>query len=352
MKKRILVAPLHWGIGHACRCIPIIYDLLHYNFEVIIASDHDSLSLLKKEFPDLTHIQLPGYKVSYAKKKRLFKFHLLKQLPTIYKAIKEEHVITQEIIKTYKIDGIISDNRLGVYSKKVQSVFVTHQLNVMTGTTSFLSTKLHAYFINKFDFCWIPDFNEAYNLSGSLGHSSTKNIKIPISYVGALSRFSYKKESLIYDILIVLSGPEPQREFLETQLRKVFINSKKTVLMVKGNVEEKEQKYKHGHFSEINFLTTSDLEKAINQSQLVIARSGYTSIMDFAKLNKKVFFIPTPGQFEQNYLAKHLKKQHIAPFCQQDDFNINQLEKLKNYSGFGAFNFKNRLSEDLFRCFL
>ena len=39
-KKRILVAPLDWGIGHATRCIPIIQQLITHNYEVIIASSY------------------------------------------------------------------------------------------------------------------------------------------------------------------------------------------------------------------------------------------------------------------------------------------------------------------------
>jgi hypothetical protein len=36
--------------------------------------------------------------------------------------------------------------------------------------------------------------------------------------------------------------------------------------------------------------------------------------MDLAKLEKKAFFIPTPGQYEQLYLAKKLEEEGIAPF--------------------------------------
>ncbi|MCK4562429.1 MAG: glycosyltransferase, partial [Flavobacteriaceae bacterium] len=62
--------------------------------------------------------------------------------------------------------------------------------------------------------------------------------------------------------------------------------------------------------------------------------SGYSTIMDLEKLSAKVFFIPTPGQFEQEYLAKYLESQNIASFTCQDDFNIKMLEEVKNYKGF------------------
>ncbi len=52
-KKRILVAILNWGLGHATRSIPIIKELQTQNFEVLLASDGVALELLKKEFPHL-----------------------------------------------------------------------------------------------------------------------------------------------------------------------------------------------------------------------------------------------------------------------------------------------------------
>jgi hypothetical protein len=63
LKKRILIAPLNWGLGHATRCIPIINALKAHQFEPIIASDGIALSLLKKEFPDITCLELPSYDI-------------------------------------------------------------------------------------------------------------------------------------------------------------------------------------------------------------------------------------------------------------------------------------------------
>ena len=352
MKKRILVAPLNWGIGHACRCIPIINALISHNFEVVIASDNEALHLLKKEFPNLEYVELPSYQVTYSKTKSKFKSHLLKQLPKIYKALKAEHKATQQIIETYNIDGIISDNRLGVYSKAVKSVFITHQLNVLTGSTTFISTKLHAFFMMKFNECWIPDFETEPNLSGKLSHPSTLKTKITTKYIGPLSRFELQEEQTIYAVLILLSGPEPQRGLLEEKLRDEFKNYDKPVLLVKGKIEATQTTVTNGNLTEVNFLTSKHLEKTINQSDLIIARSGYTTIMDLAKLNKNAFLIPTPGQSEQEYLAQNMQEQGIAPFCEQDQFSLKQLEKSGNYTGFGNFKFKDNLNTNLFRCFI
>jgi uncharacterized protein (TIGR00661 family) len=351
MKQRILVAPLNWGIGHACRCIPIINALLENNFEVVIASDGEALCLLKKEFPNLEFTELPSYNVTYSKNKSQFKRHLIKQLPKIYFAIRAEHKATQHIIKTFKIDAIISDNRLGVYSKKLKSVFITHQLHVLSGKTTALSSKLHEYFIKNFDACWVPDFEGLPNLSGKLSHSTAKKQPIPITYIGALSRLELLKTESKTDILVLLSGPEPQRNLLALKLLKELKKTSKKIIFVKGVLEDNQTKTIEGTITIYNFLTTKDLQIALNEANLVICRSGYTSVMDLAKLNKKVFFIPTPGQYEQEYLAHHLEEQKIAPFCNQDDFTLEQLNTVKTYKGFQNLDFEKDLDKRLFDWF-
>ncbi len=49
-QKKILVAPLNWGLGHATRCIPIIEALENNGYVPIIASDGVALEMLKKNF--------------------------------------------------------------------------------------------------------------------------------------------------------------------------------------------------------------------------------------------------------------------------------------------------------------
>lgn len=348
MKKRILVAPLNWGLGHATRCVPIINALIDFGFEPIIASDGDALVLLQKEFPDLFSIELPSYKISYSKQKAYFKLKLLKDTPKILKAIKAEKKATKHIVKTHDIVGIISDNRLGVYSKKVPSVIMTHQLNVLSGNTTWLSTLLHKKFIRHFDTCWVPDFEVDDNLSGKLGHGNS--IKVPIKYIGPLSRFLKKDSEILNKLLVILSGPEPQRTLLGEKLLEALKNYKEKVIFVYGNIEDEQTIQVVGNITLYNFMTTNQLEKTINESELIISRSGYTTILDLAKLGKKAFFIPTPGQYEQEYLAKRLSESNMIPFCNQNDFTLEKLEQLKHFKGFEALNFKTDY-KDLFSFF-
>lgn len=338
MKKRILVAPLNWGLGHATRCIPIIKALINNNYTPIIASDGVALLLLKKEFPNLSSIELPAYNVTYAKKGKYFKLKMIKDSPKLIKAIKAEKKVINHIIKNNGIDGIISDNRLGVYSKKVPSVFITHQLNVLSGLTTWFSSKIHEKFIKKFNICWVPDTEGALNLSGKLGH--TKTFDIPLEYIGPLSRFKKTQSTIINDVIILLSGPEPQRTLLEEKLMFEFKNYNGKVVFIKGIMEKEQSIQILGDMTIYNFMTSKLLEKSINESALVISRSGYTTVMDLAKLNKKAFFIPTPGQFEQEYLAKRLTKLNLVPSCNQKDFSLEKLNGINSFEGLKAFDFE------------
>lgn len=329
-KSKVLVAPLNWGLGHASRCILVIKFLIANNYVPVIASDGEALAFLKKEFPKLRTVELPSYNIQYSKIGFLLKWKLLSSFFSIRKAVKQEQNIVSKLVKSEKFVGIISDNRFGVYHKGVPSIYITHQLQVLSGVTTFFSTFFHQRIISKYHSCWVPDYEGDLNLSGAL--SNRKNNKIPVSYIGNLSRFKFLKNTIKYDILVLLSGPEPQRSLLENKMLKELKNFKGKILLVRGSLDCVQNK--NNSFDSVDYLLSEDLEEVISASKFVIARSGYSTIMDLAKMNKKVFFIPTPGQTEQIYLAKNLQNKNIAPYCSQEVFNVQSLEKLKDYSGF------------------
>lgn len=329
--KTILIAPLNWGLGHATRCIPIIKALQENNFIPIIASDGIALELLQKEFPYVQTLKLPSYQIEYAKNGKNFKWKLLKNFPEMIKAIWKEEKKVRKWIKKYDIDGIISDNRLGVFSKKIPSVYLTHQLNVMTGSTTWFTSILHQHIIKKHDECWVPDFEGTPNLSYKLGH--IENPDFNLKYIGALSRMQKKETPKLYDLMIILSGPEPQRELLEDKLKVEILKYKGSVVFIKGIVEKDQKKEQIDHVTFYNFMNSRQLEQTFNESEIVLCRSGYTTIMDLVKLEKKAYFIPTPGQYEQEYLAKKLKEEGLVPFSKQDNFGIEDLKEIENYKG-------------------
>lgn len=333
--KNILVAPLNWGLGHATRCIPIIQNLEKAGFRPIIGSDGIALQLLKLEFPHLPFLELPSYSIKYPKKGKNFRWKMVSNLPNMILAVAKERKLVKKWVDEYQLSGIISDNRLGVFNKNVPSVFMTHQLNVLTGSTTYFSTKIHQEFIDKFTECWVPDVDEEQNLSGKLGHLDF--IDSRIKYIGPLSRFRKMDSEIKYDLLVLLSGPEPQRTFLEEKLISELKNYAGKVVFVKGIVTEKQEVLQSENILFYNFMQSDELEKLFNESQLVLCRSGYTTVMDLAKLGKKAFFIPTPGQFEQEYLAEKFQEDGLVPFCNQEDFLIEKLKEVQNFKGLSNF---------------
>ncbi|MFV8377307.1 glycosyltransferase [Flavobacterium sp. LB3R33] len=329
--KTILIAPLNWGLGHATRCIPIIRALQENNYIPIIASDGIALELLRKEFPNILTLELPSYQIEYAKNGANFKWKLIKNGPKMIRAILEEKKIIQNWVEKYAIDGIISDNRLGVFSKKIPSVFITHQLNVMTGNTTWITSKIHQYIIKKYTECWIPDLSGTPNLTGKLGHIDNPNLKT--KYIGPLSRLQKKLLPKKYDLLVILSGPEPQRGMLEKHLKKEIVKYNGNVIFIEGNIEKEQKTTTIRNVTYYNFMNSTELEQAFNESEMVLCRSGYTTIMDLAQLRKKAFFIPTPGQYEQEYLAKKLKKEGLVPYATQDEFKMENILEIEEYKG-------------------
>lgn len=329
--KKILIAPLNWGLGHATRCIPIIDALQKYGFDPILAGDGMSLTLLRKEYPSLPYYDLPSMSLEYAKKGSFLKLKLLSQAPKIIKAIALEKARVEEIHQQENLTGIISDNRFGLRSDEVPSVYITHQLKVLSGGTSFISTSLHQQLISKFDQCWVPDYS-SNELAGELSASSDKSGFV--KYIGPLSRFKRKESIKKWDLLAVLSGPEPQRSLLEAKLLEKLKLFAGKILLIRGVVEDKQIIRNSGNMTTVNFMLQEELRDSIESSKLIVSRSGYSNIMDLHALEAKTFFIPTPGQFEQEYLAKFLKNKGVSDFSKQDLFDIDQLTNRDEFTGF------------------
>ena len=335
-KKRILVAPLGWGLGHASRCVPIAKTLEKEGFEVVFAASNRPLELLIQEFPKNDFIKLEGYNVKYPKNGQMA-ISMLSQSYKIWRGIKREHTILQQIIDDYNIDGVISDNRYGLFSKKVPCIFVTHQLQIQAPIFSEILQNINFKYIQKFDECWIPD-SDNHQLSGRL--SIANNSPFKCQYIGALSRFERLEKTEHLDVLAIVSGPEPQRSIFEELLKKQLIASKLKALLVLGKTEEnKEEKIRN--LKIVSHLNAKSLNQQMVNANVIISRSGYSTVMDIAKLHKKAIFIPTPGQTEQLYLAKYFYDKNMAFAIHQKELDIhNALQKVELLSPLKSDDYK------------
>lgn len=326
------MAPLDWGMGHATRCIPIIRELISRGFEVLAGAEKLSAVLLQKEFPDLKILPLKGYRISYSETEAFFAVKMVSQFPKILAAIKYEHTWLQKAIADYDLDVIISDNRYGMHSKKAFCIFITHQLFIKTGNryAEWLAQRINYNYINKFNECWVPDEEGNTNLAGVLSHPK-KMPDAPVKYIGVLSRFEkYPKEKSV-DLAAVLSGPEPQRTIFENILLSQMKTLDTKMVLVRGlpSADANSQTI-NNNLTVIDYLPAAELNDLLLSAKTVIARSGYSTVMDFAMLQCHAILVPTPGQTEQEYLANYLSAKNYCIISPQGDLNIkNALDKIK-----------------------
>ena len=226
--KRILVAPLDWGLGHISRCIPLIEKLLENNHTVITCGNNESKQLFKEHFPKLQHILISGYNAKYSKRNNQGLSMIVQTPKFIYKILNEKK-IAQELANKLNLDIIISDNRFGFRSTKTTNIFLSHQIHIQgPWLLKPILYKINSRYINQFDNCWIPDFNETDSLSGELSKNpGLKNY----SFIGPLSRFKKPTETKTqkYKYLAILSGPEPQRTIFEKIILKEFSEINETL---------------------------------------------------------------------------------------------------------------------------
>ncbi len=348
-QKKFLICVLNWGIGHASRVIPIIHLLLKYGQTVYLASDGDALALLRREFPDLEYCELPPYNPIYQKNNGSFMSKMLFQMPKFSRAIRNEHMMVERLVKEKRIDIVLSDNRYGCYSNRVKSILITHQINIQVPKIySFLEPFIN-YFnwqqIKRFYRVWVPDYKDDRNLTGDLSISNSVGRR----YIGQLSRMHALKDvEQKYDIMVLISGPEPQRGIFEDIMRSQLYNYHGSSLLVRGKPTGSSEIKTVGRLSEVDFLDTEELNIAIQQSALIVSRSGYSTIMDLARLGKNAIFVPTPGQTEQIYLAKQLQKRGICFYKEQNEFKLSKVvSKIKLYSGFKSIKYDNEILEEV-----
>jgi uncharacterized protein (TIGR00661 family) len=320
----ILISPLDWGLGHATRCIPILQMLIRKNCNVFVACGGKIRQILHQEFPQLNYVDIKGYNIRYSKNSWLFPFQIAKQIPKILSTIQYENKRIKEIVKEHNIHGVISDNRYGLYHNELPSVFITHQLKIKTPFGKIFNDylqKSNYKYINKFWQCWVPDNATNLSFAGELSHPAKKPA-VPLNYIGILSRFESTAKTEEKHLLILLSGPEPQRTVFENILLGQLTDYEAHVVFVRGLPTEQKKLNLPGNICVYNHLTAEELNQKINQASMVISRCGYSTIMDLAVLKKKSILVPTPGQTEQEYLAKHLMEKKFALCIDQKKFNL------------------------------
>lgn len=319
-----LVAVLDWGLGHASRCVPVIEQLIDAGQEVTIASSGKALHFLRRHFPAADYLELPAYEVRYPF--RSMALNLLWQAPRILYTIWREHRLIRQLVRQGEVQRIISDGRFGCWYPRVESIWLAHQLHIQHNNSVLakgVNTCYHAYIRRGFQSVWVPDRETEPRLAGRLSRPIPG---LPHQYIGPRSRYAGisldTTNQTSYHYLALLSGPEPQRSYLEQQIRAELSKLHQPCLLIRGVPGETTIKNTSGLLHEVDWLLGDELLKAVQQSRQIICRSGYSTLMDAWYWQKPLLLIPTPGQTEQGYLARYWAEQAWADWQEQDQFNI------------------------------
>ena len=341
----ILVCPLEWGLGHAGRMIPLVRKLQETGNKIFIGTGNEHILFFRDELPGLSFIRFSGFKPSYSRILPQY-IALLFKIPSLGYHTISEHFRLKRIIRDHNIDIVISDNRFGLWNKTVRSVYITHQVRIpfprKFRSFEWIGIRLHRYIIKKYDYCFIPDLPGDNNISGRLSHG----MKLPenVRFIGILSRFNLPRTTgTLKDVpphnTLILSGPEPQRRIFRQKVTELLSNNLPVVIL-EGKPGSNGNASRSGTIISYSHLPLAEMQEIISGSENLIARSGYTVIMELISLNCGALLIPTPGQTEQEYLAEYLSAKGWFTAASQ-----KSLDSGITLSGKKTFDFSEIVSE-------
>lgn len=310
---RILVAPLDWGLGHAARCVPLIHALLEHGAVPVIGADRGPLAMLREEFPALEHLRIPGMEVRYGSG-RSQAWAMARQLPALLRQVRQENLILHRLRRELHVDAVVSDQRFGIRGADIPSVLLTHQVFPFSPFAQGIARRINRRHIARFDRCWIPDHAAPPGLAGALSHGP---LPVNARYIGPLSRFTTSvpdKDKPSYRVVAVISGPEPQRTLFERAVWAQLEQIDGAHLVLPGKVD--------GRTGRLPQLPTEALHAALLSAELIVGRTGYSTLMDLEAIGRGALLIPTPGQPEQEYLAGVIAHRDLHTVQQQHRLDI------------------------------
>jgi len=334
---KIIYGICSWGLGHATRSLPVIRKLINEKHELTIISNGRSLELLKKELgKEIKYIDIPDYPMLLSKNSRQFMAKSLIYWPKFIGGIHKGFSQLKQILEKEKYDRIISDARYDIYSRKIPSFFISHQMRIMNPLRIKMlengSEIFNLFFFKRFCGVIVPDFKDD-NISGDLSHNLKKIDENKLHFVGVLSDFKQKITKKDIDYFISISGPEPQRTMFEETLLSQVESLNGKIVITLGKTENLD-KFENEKIETYSFLSKEKREEYLNKSKLVISRSGYSTILDLSVIGTKALMCPTPGQIEQEYLSEYHNKKKTFYSVNQENIDLDcDVEIAKKTSG-------------------
>ena len=293
----ILYACNDWGLGHVARSIPIIQQLVSQNNTIYFAGNEKQSSILREYCPTIHFIALEGYDLHFSGSGK-WGMEMASNFIRLKRKIAYELNQVEILCQSLPITRIISDHRYGFRNAIIPSIFVTHQVSLPVVGIQKIANYWHTQQLKKFSTLWVLD-DEKHTYAGKLS-KSTANIYL--QFVGIQSRFQAGEFPTEDFILAVVSGPEPYAHQFFQEIVSIAQTSKQRIKCICPKVYPTTNL--PSNLEVIQPIPWKEMDALFYRCNSIISRSGYTTIMDVARLNKKAIYIPTPGQNEQEYLFR------------------------------------------------
>jgi len=317
---RILYGVCAWGLGHATRSLPILRRLVA-DHEVLVYSDGAALAYLRRELGQRAAF-LPAtvpYPNIFGGTTLALRFFA--SAPRLVQTMRAEYRETQRLVAAHGVDRVVSDSRWGVSSPRVPSLFITHHLKQLAPPRLGVAERLTEWVTwraihRRYRRILVPDVAEDDGLSGRLAHELHCYAPSQLVYLGLLSdltpgRHAPAHPEVRLDTLVVLGGPEPSRSRLEARLLPDLARLPGRTVVLRGLPAGDGPPWPTGAVEAVRHASRDERDRLFGAAQVVVGRSGYSTLMDVAQVGARALLVPMRGQTEQEYLAVRLARKGL-----------------------------------------
>ncbi|MGH8145480.1 MAG: glycosyltransferase [Rhodanobacteraceae bacterium] len=340
MGRRILYGVYHWGLGHATRSLGLIRALIERGDHVIVMMQPGpGMRLLQSELGDACeYFPFRDTPAPFSRYPAIFYLRMTAAMPWVLAGYRREHRAAEKLVAERHIDCVISDSRFGVWSQAVPSYVIFHSVHQVVPFFSSFTQRFTEWgqrdLLKGFTKVLIPDVAENGGLSGWLGHDPDFDWGDGrLVYIGPLSSVPRMDVEQDVDVFFSVSGIEPQRGLLEKLALASLPELSGRIVVTLGRPSDDSVREIAGA-TVYGYLDRQRQAEMLNRAKLVVTRSGYTTLMELAGLGRKALFVATPGQSEQEYLAKFHRDRGYVWSVEQKHLDIpRDIERARAAAG-------------------
>lgn len=326
MAKRILFAVHDWGLGHASRSLLLIRALVERGDSItVVSAAGDGMRLLQSELGDACRfVSYRDIPKPFSRWPAMFYLRMSLATPWVLARMRSEHRFVEALVAREHYDCVVSDSRFGMWSANIPSYCILHSLRqIIPGRPRWMERLVERGqrdLTKGFTRILIPDIEEQQGLSGELGHDPVIDWGVDrLCYIGPLSGISRTDAPVDIDCFFSISGIEPQRSILEKRVLAALPQLDGRIVVTLGRPAQAGSCRQSGNATVHGYLDRKAQGEMLNRARLVMTRSGYTTLMELAELGQRALLVPTPGQSEQEYLARfHHQRGHVWSTTQRN----------------------------------